>query len=140
MTNGGRARHLLWLIKRQVDHQMNRHGRMARTAHREEQMIADAVQHGRPVPVPARHRYILHQYGALLLGHNPRRPFPERVLLLRTDGPGDVPDRGWQALVGDALEIVDVAGTHVDLGVEAGSPLIGPVLKQALNRVPLALA
>ncbi len=67
-------------------------------------------------------------------------PYPERVLLLRTEGPGEVPDRGWHALVGDALQIVDVAGTHVDLGVEAGSPLIGPVLNQALNHLPLALA
>ena len=140
MTTGERTRQLLWLIKRQIAHQVRRQGRVARTERWEERAIADAVARGETVPVAARRSYILRQYGGLLVGHEPRGPFPERVLLLRTEGPGEVPDRGWQALVGDTLEIVDVAGTHVDLGVEAGSPLIGPVLNQALNHLPLALA
>ena len=140
MTSADRARHLLWLASRQIAHQVKRQGRGARTERQEERMIAAAVQRGEAVPVAARRSYILRQYGGLLVGHLPRAPYPERVLLMRTEGPGEIPDRGWQALVGDALEVVDVDGTHVDLGVEAGSPLIGPVLNQALNHLPLALA
>ena len=140
MTIAARARQLIWLAGRQIAHQVRRQGRVARTERRDERMIADAVQRGEPVPVAARRQLHPAPVRRTAARPQPARPYPERVLLLRTEGPGEVPDRGWHALVGDALQIVDVAGTHVDLGVEAGSPLIGPVLNQALNHLPLALA
>jgi hypothetical protein len=39
-------------------------------------------------------------------------------------------------LVGDALQIVDVPGSHSDLGREASSAYAGPILAEALNHLP----
>jgi hypothetical protein len=95
-------------------------------------MLDRALRRGQPVPVAARGRYVVRQYGALLREYRLQPPCPNRVLLLRIGGPGDVPDRGWERLVGDALEIVDLPGTHSALGREASSAYVGPVLSQAL--------
>lgn len=128
-----------WLAKRQVAARVRRLGKEARTAHREELLLSRALERAQPIPLAVRGRYVLREYGRLLVGHTPRPPYPRRVLLLRTGGPGQVPDRGWRALVGKALEIVDVPGTHNDLGREASGAYIGPVLAQALDHVPLTL-
>jgi hypothetical protein len=39
-------------------------------------------------------------------------------------------------LVGDALQIVDVPGSHSDLGRETSSEYAGPILAEALNHLP----
>jgi hypothetical protein len=39
-------------------------------------------------------------------------------------------------LVGDALQIVDVPGSHSDLGRETSSEYVGPILAEALNHLP----
>ena len=146
MTTAARVRRLLWLAGRQIAHQTRliplrvRQARTAREDRRQDAVISGAVQSGEPVPVFVRDRFVVRQYGALLIGHHPQPPFPDRVLLLRTGGPEQVPDRGWHALVGDALEIVDVPGTHDDLGRETSGAYVGPVLNRALNHLPLALA
>lgn len=74
----------------------------------------------------------MREYGRLAFAHQPRGPFPERVLLLRAEGPRDSPDRGWGALLGDALEIIDVPGTHIELCREASAAYVAPVLDAAL--------
>jgi thioesterase domain-containing protein len=136
----------MWLARRQIVHQTRlipqriRQAPAAREYRRKDAVISRAMGRGEPVPVFARDRFVIRQYGALLIGHDPQPPFPDRVLLLRTGGPEQVPDRGWQALVGDALEIVDVPGTHNDLGRETSGAYVGPVLDQALNHLPLTLA
>jgi thioesterase domain-containing protein/acyl carrier protein len=136
-----RVRHFAWLARRQVAHQIFRvigtkDGRWARERDR---LIAEAVERGEPVPVPARDHYVLIQYGSLLREHRLRPPYPERVLLLRAGGPDRVPDRGWSNFVGETLEIVDVPGEHGDLGRETSGAYVGPVLAAALDRLPLAL-
>jgi thioesterase domain-containing protein len=103
-------------------------------------MISTAMQRGDPVPPEARGRHALHQNGALMLDHRPRPPFPERVLLLRTNDPDAPPDRGWRAIVGEALEIVDVAGTHTDLCRELAGSDVGSAIGDALNHVPRPVA
>jgi thioesterase domain-containing protein len=146
MTTAARAQRVIWLAGRQIAHQMRLIPqrvslvRRAREDRRQDAAISRVVRRGEPVPVSVRDRFVVRHYGAFLLGHQPQAPFPDRVLLLRTGGPEQVPDRGWQALVGDALEIVDVPGTHDDLGRETSGAYVGPVLDQALNHLPLTLA
>jgi amino acid adenylation domain-containing protein len=135
MSAGERVRRVIWLAKRQFAHRVVRAGSDARTERQQLRMLARAIRRGEPVPVEARGRHVLQQYAGLMAEHQVRPPFPERVLLLRTDGPGDVPDRGWRVLVGDALEIVDVPGSHIDLGREVSGAYVAPVLAQALNHV-----
>jgi thioesterase domain-containing protein/acyl carrier protein len=146
MTAAARARRVAWLARRQIAHQARllpqrvRQARTARENRRQDTVISRAVQRGEPVPVSVRDRFVVRQYGALLIGHHPQPPFPDRVLLVRTGGPEHVPDRGWHGLIGDALQIVDVPGTHDDLGRETSGAYVGPVLNQALNHLPLTLA
>jgi acyl-coenzyme A synthetase/AMP-(fatty) acid ligase/thioesterase domain-containing protein/acyl carrier protein len=128
------------LLKRQAAHRISRTRSAARTERRLERMLMTAMQRGDPVPPEARGRHALRQYGALMLDYRPRPPFPERVLLLRTEGPGALPDRGWEAIVGEALEIVDVPGTHTDLGRELASSNVGSAIGDALNHVPQPVA
>jgi acyl-coenzyme A synthetase/AMP-(fatty) acid ligase/thioesterase domain-containing protein len=136
-----RARHFAWLAGRQLAHQVARvtGTEGERQARGFDRMIAAAVENGQTVPIPARERYVLLQYGSLLREYRVRPPYSERMLLLRTGGPDRVPDRGWSDFVGDALEIVDVPGSHTDLGHEASGSYVGPVLARALDRLPLAL-
>ena len=103
-----------------------------------ERMLDRALERGQEVPLATRGRFVIRQYGSLLSGYRLRPPYPERILLLRTDGPGSDPDRGWSAFVGDALEIVDVAGSHNDLGQEASGVHVGPAIARALDRLPVA--
>jgi acyl-coenzyme A synthetase/AMP-(fatty) acid ligase/thioesterase domain-containing protein/acyl carrier protein len=130
-----RAKHLIWLARRQV-----RHHRLLLSAEgfdirRQVRAVDRALERGEPIPAAARGRYVMREYGALLRPYRPRAPFPARVLLLRTGGPGDVPDRGWRALVGDALEVVDVPVSHADLGREKSGKYVGPILAEALGRL-----
>jgi acyl-coenzyme A synthetase/AMP-(fatty) acid ligase/thioesterase domain-containing protein/acyl carrier protein len=138
-----RARHFAWLLKRQLAHRtmrVIRHvGREERTARRYDRIIDRALQTGEAVPIGARDRFLLVQSGLLMRDHNPAPPLPERVLLIRTGGPGTLPDRGWNPLVGDTLEIVDVPGTHADLGREASGVYVGPVIAEALQRLAVPI-
>ncbi len=131
-----RARHFLWLVRRQVANRiwLLKHPDPNREL---ERMLDAALERGQPVPLPARGRYVIRQYGSLLDDYRPRAPYPKRILLLRTDGPGAAPERGWSDLVGDVLEIVDVSGSHNDLGQEASGAYVGPAIAQALDRVPV---
>lgn len=104
----------------------------ARAARKHERIFGRALQRGETVPLPARPIYIMREYERLLSGHRLRPPYPERVLLLRADES----DVGWRAIVGDALKVVDVPGSHGDLGREASGPYVGPILDAALNGVP----
>jgi acyl-coenzyme A synthetase/AMP-(fatty) acid ligase/thioesterase domain-containing protein/acyl carrier protein len=135
MDAATRVRHLAWLTRRQIAFRLRRTGQQARTERREERILVGALERGEAVPVAARGRYVMRQYGVMLLGYEPRGPFPERVLLLRTGGPDESPDRGWGTFVGDALQIVDVPGTHPDLGREASGSYVGPVLYEVLDEL-----
>jgi len=126
---------VLWFAKRQLAHRLERLGSEARRVRKEERLLRRALARGEPIPAAARGRYALRLYGALMDGHVARPPFPERVLLLRTGGPRELPDRGWGELVGDQLQIVDVPGIHPDLGREASSAYVGPVLAEALRQL-----
>jgi len=136
-----RLRHFVWLSWRQLRHQASRitGTKGDRLANEYDRMISEAVARGEPVPIPTRDRYVLLQYGGLLREHRPAAPYPDHVLLLRTGGPDRVPDRGWLDFVGESLEIVDVPGSHVDLGHEASGSYVGPILARALDRLPVAL-
>jgi thioesterase domain-containing protein len=131
-----RVRHFLWLARRQVANRiwLLKHPDPNRDL---ERMLDAALKRGQPVPLAARGRYVIRQYGSLLDDYRPRAPYPERILLLRTGGPGAEPDRGWSEFVGNALEIVDVSGSHNDLGQEASGSYVGPAIAQALDRVPV---
>jgi amino acid adenylation domain-containing protein len=136
---GGLARlsHFFWLARRQIANRiwLLRHPDPNR---RLERMLDRALARGQGVPLATRGRFVIRQYGSLLSEYRLRPPYPERILLLRTDGPGSDPDRGWSAFVGDALEIVDVAGSHNDLGQEASGVHVGPAIARALDRLPVA--
>jgi acyl-coenzyme A synthetase/AMP-(fatty) acid ligase/thioesterase domain-containing protein/acyl carrier protein len=119
-------------VKRQVAYRWRRLGSEARDGRRQQRAVDRAVAQGHPIPVFARGRHVMRVYGALLLDYHARGPFPDRVLLLRAGGPDLVPDRGWNTLVADRLQIVDVPGTHPDLGRESSSSYVGPVLAKAL--------
>jgi thioesterase domain-containing protein/acyl carrier protein len=127
---------VLWLAKRQVAHRIERSSTEGRKDRRLHRMMLRALERGEPVPVEARGRKVMRDYRALMHDYRARPPYPERVLLLRTEGLGDVPDRGWQEIVGEALEIIDIPGSHSDLGREASSAYVGPVLAQALRQIP----
>jgi acyl-coenzyme A synthetase/AMP-(fatty) acid ligase/thioesterase domain-containing protein/acyl carrier protein len=127
---------LLWLAERQIAHRIERSSAEAREERRLHRMMIRALERGEPVPVEARGRKVMRDYGGLLHNYRAQPPYPERVLLLRTGGPGDVPDRGWGEIVGDALQIIDVPGSHPDLGREASSAYVGPVLAEALSQIP----
>jgi acyl-coenzyme A synthetase/AMP-(fatty) acid ligase/thioesterase domain-containing protein/acyl carrier protein len=132
-----RVRRFLWLTRRQLA------ARIWLLTHPDANRDLDrkldaTLQRGQPVPLDLRGRWVIREYGALLFDYRLRAPYPERLLLLRTDGPGEAPDRGWSDFVGDALEIVDVSGAHNDLGQEASGAYVGPAIAQALDRVPVA--
>jgi thioesterase domain-containing protein/acyl carrier protein len=123
---------LALLVRRHLAYRRRRLGSGARDGRRQERALQRALAGGLPIPVFARGRYAMREYGALLRDYKARGPFPDRVLLLRTGGPDLVPDRGWSALVADRLQIVDVPGTHPDLGRESSASYVGPVLAKAL--------
>jgi thioesterase domain-containing protein/acyl carrier protein len=104
----------------------------SRAGRKHERIFNRALQRGETVPLPARPIYIMRVYEGLLSGHRLRPPYPQRVLLLRADES----DIGWRAIVGDALAVVDVPGSHGDLGREASGPYVGPILDEALNDLP----
>lgn len=133
------AHHSVWLMERQINYLRRRLTRDARIARRLERMLSDALERGAPIPLEARGRHVLREYGALLHGYRVHPPVPERVLLVRTGDKAGLPDRGWGPLVGEGLEIVDVPGTHNDLGREASGRYVGPLIAQALERLPVAV-
>jgi hypothetical protein len=77
--------------------------------------------------------HVLRECGRLVSEYRPRTPVADRVVLLRTEGMGESPDRGWNGVVGGALEIIDVPGSHYALCREASSAYVGPVLALALD-------
>jgi thioesterase domain-containing protein/acyl carrier protein len=136
-----RTRALLGLLKHQVLGRLTIALREARDRRRRDRdrrrqrrIFARALRQGEAIPAPARGFYALYKYGRLLLQHRPQPPFPDRVVLLRAGGLWTAPDRGWHALVGDRLEIVDVPGTHVALGDEASGAYVGPILAKEIAR------
>jgi hypothetical protein len=104
-----------------------------RAARREERAVEQAIGRGEPVPISIRGDFVLREYGRLLLDHQPRPPFPEHVLLLRTDGAGENAHRDWGPILGSRLQIVDVPGTHLDLSTEASAAYVGRVLGRAID-------
>lgn len=104
----------------------------ARTARRHERTFTRALKRGERVPLPARPLYIMREYERLLTGHRVRAPYPQRVLLLRTAEQTPLLD-GWGALLGERLEIVDVPGSHADLGRERSGRYVGPILERVLG-------
>lgn len=106
----------------------------------EDRRIDLATARGEPIPATLRGRHVKRECASLLAGHRAGPPFPSRVLLLRTEGPLDTPDRGWGPIVGSALEAVDLPGTHNDLGREASGAYVGPALSRALARAAPAPA
>jgi acyl-coenzyme A synthetase/AMP-(fatty) acid ligase/thioesterase domain-containing protein/acyl carrier protein len=136
LRGGARLRRLGELARRQLAHRVERAGSQARADRREVRILNRALARGEAVPVSARGQHVLRQYAGLRGDYAARPPFPEHVLLLRARGLGDVPDRGWGSLVGDALEIVDVPGSHPDLGRETCAAYVGPILAGALSQLP----
>lgn len=134
------AKRVAWLINRQLHFRLRRAGSVARAERRAERILDRAVARGGQIPVPARGRHVLRECGALLAPYHVRGPFPGRVLLLRSGGADEFPDRGWGDAVGERLSIVDVPGHHSDLGREASASYVAPVMKQALTAVRAATA
>jgi thioesterase domain-containing protein len=92
-----------------------------------------ALDLGEAVPLVEREMHVLRECGRLVSEYRPRTPVADRVVLLRTEGRGRSPDRGWHGVVGDALEIIDVPGSHYELCRETSSGYVGPVLALALD-------
>jgi thioesterase domain-containing protein len=129
-----RLEYVFGLVRRTLAYRVWEAPRERRVNRKEDRRIDLAVARGEPIPPSLRGRHVKREYGRLLAGHEARPPFPSRVLLLRTDGPFDTPDRGWGPIVGSALEIVDLPGTHNDLGREASGAYVGPALSRELAR------
>jgi thioesterase domain-containing protein len=132
-----RLSRVAWLASRQLRHRMRLmlgEGRANRRALIEEQQaIERAVASGEPVPPAVRTRYSLNEYDKLIRGHEPRPPYPERVVLLFAFEDGGAPDRGWHELLGERLEIAEIPGTHDDLGREASGVYVGPIMARLLG-------
>jgi thioesterase domain-containing protein len=132
-----RLRRVAWLVARQLRHRsrlLRGEGRASKRALvREQQAIERAVASGEPVPPAVRGRYGLNEYAKLLRDHEPRPPYPDRVLLLSAFEAGGAPDRGWRELLGERLTIADVPGTHEDLGREASGVYVGPIIARLLG-------
>ncbi|MDX6539953.1 MAG: hypothetical protein QOI71_1563, partial [Gaiellales bacterium] len=92
-----------------------------------------ALDLGEAVPLVEREMHVLRECGRLVSEYRPRTPVADRVVLLRTEGMDESPDRGWNGVVGGALEIIDVPGSHYALCREASSAYVGPVLALALD-------
>jgi acyl-coenzyme A synthetase/AMP-(fatty) acid ligase/thioesterase domain-containing protein/acyl carrier protein len=91
------------------------------------------------VPQPERDAWVMQAMGSFSNRNSIAPPYPDRVLLLRTGGPGMQPDRGWGIYLGDRLAITDVPGRHEQLGAEISGSYVGPVLAEALrDAVPAA--
>ncbi len=125
-----RVRHASALVRRVVGRRV-RGGVSAAT--REALLVEESIRTGQPVAPANRIGYVRHVYGMMTFGYQPLPPYPDRVALLRAGGAGRSPDRGWGPVLGDRLEIVDVPGSHADLGREASAPYVGPVLSTALG-------
>ncbi len=88
---------------------------------------------GETVALLDREAHLLRDFERLTGNYRPRPPVADRVVLLRTGGGRECPDRGWSDLVGRALHIVDVPGSHYELCREASGAYVGPILARALD-------
>jgi thioesterase domain-containing protein len=131
MDRAARPRYLALLVTRLLEYHARAEFRERR---QQNQRLERILTRGEPIPVSLRECNVMRQYVGLAHGHTPQPPYPQRTLLLRAGGPSDFPDRGWGALLGSALEIVDVPGTHTDLGRETSSGYVGPVINRVLER------
>lgn len=129
MTGTQRIQHLFTVARRVIHRRA--HGEPSRS--RVEDLTLERARQGQPIPFAERADHMARIYGLLAAGYQPRPPFPEQVLLLRTDGPGKHPDRRWQPILGNRLQIIDVPGSHPDLGRERSGPYVVQALKPALE-------
>lgn len=107
-------------------------GPEGRRMRREDRRLDEVLERGDGVPAELRGRYVIREYGRLFDDHEARPPYPEATLLLRVARTAPSLDLGWRALLGDSLSIVDVPGTHNDLGREASGAYVGPAIARAL--------
>jgi enterobactin synthetase component F len=117
---------LVWLL-----------GAEGRQMRAEDRALDELLRVGGAVPASLRGRYVIRRYGSLLVGHRADPPFPERTVLLRAGRAGQSADRGWRPLLGESLHLIQVPGTHNDLGREASGVYVGPALARVLSGSPL---
>ena len=129
------ARYLMRLITSELAWLFGEAGRTDRSENRQ---LAMALQRPGPVPAALRGRWVGRTFGSLLGEHEVRGPFPDRVLLLRTAGPGQLTDGGWGALLGEALRTADLSIEHRALSTEASGVHVGPVIRAELDRLASA--
>lgn len=129
----GAAGQLAYLVRLGRRHLRWRLGLDRQALQASEDRLASLRARRERVDQSEREELVLHSLGRLMSAYRPRPPFPQ-VLLLRTGELGEAPTRGWAGLLGSALQIVDIPdSTHVTLSTEASSPLVGPLIAQALT-------
>jgi len=96
-------------------------------------ILARAATGGEAVPQSLRGDFVLHHYGPMVLSQEMSGRVQGDLLLLRADGPREVPDRGWATHVSGRVRVVDLPGTHVQLGSDGHAAMVGRAIADELN-------
>lgn len=75
---------------------------------------------------------VMWRYGSMALKYRPAPRYSGDVLLVRSDGPGQRPDRGWYHVVAGRIAVQDIDCAHADLGRDPHAAAVGRLIEEAL--------
>lgn len=80
----------------------------------------------------ARSAEVMWRYGSMALKYRPTPRYPDDLLLIRSDGPGLRPDRGWYHVVAGQISVRDIDCVHAELGRNPHAATVGRLIEDAL--------